>query len=276
MTDLDGTIKPGPGRGFCEKDLLALEDLGRKGWFRAVATGRSLFSFVQAWEPGLELDALIYSSGAGLCLWDGFGPGELLLSRTFSQPEAARAVEAALALGRGFYAYQAPPDSHHFYYHRSPTVPRGFQLRIDNFQAQTSPWPGFENLAGRMLSQLLIMVPWGEADRIEAEFHQAAPGLSVLRSSSPFEDGHLWLEIFPPEVSKGRTAAALAGRLGLGPDQSVALGNDFNDLDLLSWAGRAYVTEDAPSELTGLYPTITPAGQGGLAQAANLFAPDES
>lgn len=111
------------------------------------------------------------------------------------------------------------------------------------------------------------MAPLDEVDKVEKEFSDLAPGLSVIRSSSPFGDGHIWLEIFPPGISKGRAAAALAEQLGLGPDQAVAFGNDFNDRDLLKWAGKAFVTEDAPSEMTNLYPTIAPAGQGGLAEA---------
>ena len=122
-----------------------------------------------------------------------------------------------------------------------------------------------------MFSQILIMAPLDEVDQVENNFNRFCPGLSVLRSSSPFNDGHLWLEIFPPEVSKGRAAASLAQKLGLGPENSLALGNDYNDLDLLRWAGRAFVTQDAPADLTALYPTIAPAGPGGLAQAASLL-----
>lgn len=274
FTDLDGTIKPGPGRDFCRADLEALKKLGRQGWFRVVATGRSLFGFVKAWEPGLELDALIFSSGAGLCLWNHYGPGRFLPGHTFTQAQAALGIKAALSLGRGFYAYHAPPDSHHFFYHRTELVPKGFQLRIDSYQQQSRPWPGFgkEDSAGEGLSQLLIMAPLKEVDHIESEFNRLSPGLSVLHSSSPFRDDSLWLEIFPPGVSKGKAAAALAAQLGLGAEESVALGNDYNDRDLLSWAGRSFVTEDAPAELTGLYPTIPSAGLGGLALAAALFA----
>lgn len=268
LTDLDGTIKPGPGRAFAKQDLAAIKTLGRRGWFRVVATGRSLFSFVKAWEPDLELDALIYSSGAATCLWDKFGPQKILNAQVFTQAQAQAAISAALKLDRGFYAYHAPPDSHHFFYHRTEKVPRGFQLRLNSFLQQSRPWPGFEaGGSAEPLSQILIMAPLDEVDKVEKEFSDLAPGLSVIRSSSPFGDGHIWLEIFPPGISKGRAAAALAEQLGLGPDQAVAFGNDFNDRDLLKWAGKAFVTEDAPSEMTNLYPTIAPAGQGGLAEA---------
>lgn len=269
LTDFDGTIKP-EGEAVAAADKTALKRLGEAGWFRAVATGRSLFGFAKAWEKDLELDALIFSSGVGLCAWSAMGPGPLLTSRIFEEDQARSAVEAASELGYGFYAYQAPPDNHHFYFHRpARKTPLGFEKRLDIFKAQASPWlgPGYD-FNRRPLSQVMIMAPAEEADQAQDLFERLAPGLSLVRSSSPFGDGCLWLEAYPPGISKGRAAALLAESLGLGPEQSVALGNDYNDDDLLAWAGRGFVTEDAPPSLTGRHPTMPAAGRGGLAWAA--------
>ena len=278
FTDFDGTIKPEGDARISPDDLRALSDMKAAGWTRAVATGRSLFGFAKAWQPGLELDWLIFSSGAGLCAWSPMGPGPMLSGRLFSPAEAEAAVKAALALGYGFFAYAAPPDNHHFHYHMPQGPPAGFLKRLDIFQAQSRLWPtdGLERLQGGETSlaggQMLIMTPEAEADRAEAEFRRLAPGLSVVRASSPFGDGCLWLEIFPPQVSKGRAAADLARRLGLDPALCAAAGNDYNDRDLLDWAGRPFITADAPAELRGpadrpRYGIIPPAGNGGLAEA---------
>jgi hydroxymethylpyrimidine pyrophosphatase-like HAD family hydrolase len=56
----------------------------------------------------------------------------------------------------------------------------------------------------------------------------------------------------------------------------VASGNDHNDRDLLAWAGRAFVTRDAPRDLVELYPTMLPAGEGGLAKAVALVLGEAS
>ncbi len=277
LTDFDGTIKPeGDGR-VAPADLDALKRLGDLGWFRVVATGRSLFGFVKAWEPGLELDALIFSSGVGRCAWGPMGPGPLLAARVFAPEVAAAALQAALELGYGFFAYQAPPDNHHFYYQRSARVPAGFERRLEIYAAQARPWSGdfFRREPAEPLSQVHIMVPAPELGRVEAEFRRLMrergrrpeEELSLVHSSSPFGDGCLWLEIFPPKITKGRAAAELARDLGLAPDRAVALGNDYNDRDLLNWAGRSFVTADAPEELRQRHPAMPPAGRGGLAWA---------
>jgi hydroxymethylpyrimidine pyrophosphatase-like HAD family hydrolase len=274
LTDFDGTIKPhGPKAPVSPADLTALKQLGAAGWVRAVVTGRSLFSFATAWEPGLELDWLIFSSGIGLCPWGAFGPGAILEARNFTPPEAESALRAALDLNFGFFAYLPPPDGHHFYYLEPPSqIPYGFKKRLQIFMAQSRPFPAdfFDRVpADRpLLSQLLLMIPEAEADQTEAELARQLPRLSRLDSASPFNDGCRWLELLPPGVSKGQASAALAERLGLGREKTVALGNDQNDRDLLDWAGRSFVVQDAPPDLLARHQSIAPAGQGGLAEAA--------
>lgn len=269
LTDFDGTINPEGADPVALMDKEALKRLKDLGWFRAVVTGRSLFGFVKAWEPGLELDVLIFSSGVGVCGWDLMGPGPLLSVRTFEKEEALNALKAALGLGYGFFAYQTPPDNHHFYYHRPAEPPAGFTRRLEIFDVQKRKWSDdyFQAESPPPLCQIMIMVPAASADRAEADFHHLAPGLSVVRSTSPFGDGCLWLEIYPPGVEKGRAAAALAARLNLDPASCVALGNDYNDQSMLDWAGRAFITANAPQELLNRYQVMPPAGCGGLAWA---------
>lgn len=271
LTDFDGTIKPGGGP-ISAADLKALKHLGKLGWYRVVATGRSLFGFAKAWEPGLEFDALIFSSGAGLCAWGRMGPGPILKADVFETKTARAALAAAMDMGYAFFVFQAPPDNHHFYYRRAPGAPIGFQRRLEIYSAQCRPW--FDGLMDipEPFSQLMIMVPAAQAGQAEAEFRRRTDGtpLSVVKSSSPFSDGHIWLEIFPHGISKGLAAAALAVALGIPAQRSVALGNDYNDLDLLDWAGRAFITSDAPFEMVNRFQTMPPAGQGGLALAAEI------
>jgi hydroxymethylpyrimidine pyrophosphatase-like HAD family hydrolase len=274
LTDFDGTIKPhDPGTPLAQADLTALKRLGAEGWVRAVVTGRSLFSFAAAWEPGLELDWLIFSSGLGLCPWGPLGPGAVMEARALKPPEAESALTAALDLNFGFFVYLPPPDGHHYYYLKPPSrTPAGFDKRLKMFAAQGRPFPAdfFDRAPAErpVLSQILLMIPEAESVFAEAELARRLPRLSRLASASPFNDGCRWLEVLPPGVSKGRASAALAERLGLGRDRTVALGNDHNDRDLLDWAGRSFVVQDAPPDLLARHKPVAPAGQGGLAEAA--------
>ena len=254
ITDFDGTIKPYKGL-VAPADIEAMAELGRLGTIRVVATGRSLIAFNRDWDPRLEMDYLIFSSGLGGCVWGPDGAGELLFAHSFEPELRDRALSASLALKRGFYAFQPPPECHRFLYHPPEGRPStlGFIRRIEIYQDFATPYEG-RPLGPR--GQFLITAPASEMDGVRAEFDKLSPGLSLIYSTSPMGDDSLWLEIFPPNVSKGSAASFLAEKLSLGPKDAIAIGNDFNDLDLLAWAGESYLTADASPSLRSLYPAL--------------------
>jgi hydroxymethylpyrimidine pyrophosphatase-like HAD family hydrolase len=255
FADYDGTLRPATGPTALI-DRLTFKRLGQAGVVRVVATGRSLYSFSRDCPADLELDYLIYTSGLGLCRWGPQGPGEHLAGRSLSADQAARAVVAAVRLQRGFFAFEPPPRTHWFRHQepvgRPPT--EGHLSRVAAYADFAAP---FEDLASLgPLGTLLITAPKEEMPPVRAAFEREVPDLSTLYASSPFGDPCLWLEIFPPGVSKAQAAQALAADLGLGPQDALAAGNDYNDLDLLAWAGAAFLAADAPPELRTRFPLM--------------------
>jgi hydroxymethylpyrimidine pyrophosphatase-like HAD family hydrolase len=59
----------------------------------------------------------------------------------------------------------------------------------------------------------------------------------------------MWIEAFAPGVSKSQAAAWIARTCGIAREDAWAIGNDYNDWDLLRWAGRAAVIQDAPETM---------------------------
>jgi hydroxymethylpyrimidine pyrophosphatase-like HAD family hydrolase len=232
--------------------------MGKAGLIRAVATGRSLVSFLKDWRPEIELDYLIYSSGMALCRWTRRGPGEHIYTRAFPPEEQKKALETVLALKKGFLAFLAPPDSHCFYYQDAPDGLRspGFQARLIQFQSVARPWQPVRGLDLEPLSQFLIMVRTHDLFELKEKFQSLNPQLSVTHSTSPYEDDCVWLEVFPAGVSKSTGSQALVDLLGLGSENTVALGNDFNDKTLLDWAGLSYIVPEAPPELLAKFLTL--------------------
>ena len=70
LTDFDGTLLRSDGT-FAQKDLDALDTLNRRGIKTAIATGRSLYSFINS--PGIDLpvDYVIFTMGAGVVTQSG-------------------------------------------------------------------------------------------------------------------------------------------------------------------------------------------------------------
>ena len=91
-------------------------------------------------------------------------------------------------------------------------------------------------------------------------------GLTVL-TTSPLDHRSRWIEIFPPAASKSLAAEWLRTRHGVDHDEVVAVGNDYNDRDLLEWARHAYVVANAAPSLRARYAVVASNDDEGFAEA---------
>jgi hypothetical protein len=57
------------------------------------------------------------------------------------------------------------------------------------------------------------------------------------------------LDLLPPGVSKGLALERLAARLGVGRRETVAIGDNWNDVEMLKWAGQGVMMGNAALEL---------------------------
>ena len=107
-------------------------------------------------------------------------------------------------------------------------------------------------------------------DPVEPSSDQVAsllPDLTVIRTTSPLDHRSTWIEVFPREVSKSQAAAWLAARHGIRRGDVCAVGNDYNDRDLLEWAGSSYVVANAAPELRTRHDVVAAGGHCGVAEA---------
>ena len=84
-------------------------------------------------------------------------------------------------------------------------------------------------------------------------------------------DGQLgpsgWLEIFPAHVSKSQAAQWLRHELASHHGASMALGNDYNDSDLLAWADTGFVVKSAPESLKAHHTQVSDPREAGFSEA---------
>jgi Cof subfamily protein (haloacid dehalogenase superfamily) len=97
-------------------------------------------------------------------------------------------------------------------------------------------------------------------------------GVKIFRTVYPRLDFTL-LDLVHPKVSKGAGVAAAAGELGIDRGEVLAMGDNFNDLEMLQFAGIGVVMANADPELRdlpGLHLTESN-DQDGVAQAIEKF-----
>ncbi len=69
-----------------------------------------------------------------------------------------------------------------------------------------------------------------------------------VRTEYPARDLSI-LDLLPRGVSKGWALQRLAVRLGIDRKETLAIGDNWNDVDMLEWAGQAFMMGNAAQEL---------------------------
>ena len=72
-----------------------------------------------------------------------------------------------------------------------------------------------------------------------------------VRTEYPVRDLSI-LDLLPPGVSKGWALERLAKRLAIDRKEVMAIGDNWNDLEMLEWAGQGVLMGNAANELKGI------------------------
>ena len=267
FTDLDGTLLQSD-RKASDRSLETLNTLGRKNIWRAVVTGRSLMSARTVLADTFPIDFLITSSGVGIF---DFRDQALVESHSLSTGAVHRVTEYLIDRGFDFMVHAPVPENHTFEYWEQNEHNPDFLRRRQHNQEYCRPLnPGCPR-NGRA-SQFLVVCP-GEADpwRTHDALSNALKGLSVIRTTSPLDHQSTWFEIFPGQVSKARSAARLCERLGVDAGRSAAVGNDYNDSDMLAWCGFPFVVQNAPEPLRERFPVVPDHNADGFSEAVQRW-----
>ena len=88
---------------------------------------------------------------------------------------------------------------------------------------------------------------------------QLGSSVKVL-STKYLEQDFTLVDVMNPAASKGAGVAAAAAELSIGPQEIMAIGDNYNDLEMLLFAGTGVVMANAPlslREIPGLHPTAS-------------------
>jgi hydroxymethylpyrimidine pyrophosphatase-like HAD family hydrolase len=261
VTDLDGTLLDSRRR-LGDIDRRTLEELGRRGILRVVATGRSLHSALGVLPADIPIDYLCHSSGAGVLRW-----ADRLPLRALNMPgqDAATLARELVRRGLDFMFHFAIPSEHHFYVHRVRQKNPDFDRRLRRFAEYSSALPQPLTVDRAMSRAIVIEPPPGAG--VHAELELALPAFQVIRATSPIDGVSTWVELYPRGVNKASAAAWLWESVARPSLVSVAIGNDYNDLDLLDWADLSYVVGNAPADLCARYTTVPSNDDAGFSEA---------
>ena len=267
ITDFDGTLLGSDGT-LAQRDIKALEFLTRYGVKTAIATGRSLHSFNNSPGVNLPVDYIIFTSGAGVVARSA---SRLLYQVDISSDVVVETLDFMNDSGFDFMLHHAVPDNHKYLYRRVNRDNTDFETRIGRNREFGKPLNSMPREGFGEAAQFLAIIPQNKGRDALRVVRNELPGLSVIRTTSPLDHKSTWIELFHPGVSKGKTAAWLASELNVDPGNTMAIGNDYNDQDLLEWAAQSFVVENAPGDLKSRFQTVASNNNGGVADAVRRW-----
>jgi Cof subfamily protein (haloacid dehalogenase superfamily) len=247
--DMDGTLLPSFAQKINERTAQALRAAQEAGVTIAIATGRRV-AYTSPLLDGLGLRAdtpLITSNGAVIRTLGGEA-----IDRCHME---ARVCRGLCGLLRGFGAVVFTFDR-----------PGRGELVLENLEqahGRISLWIEANRNAIEVVKPLEDALPDGEdpiQGMVTGTLSKMREAEKVLKASEwsgscecvcteyPARDLSI-LDLLPPGVSKGWALARLAGRLGVDRKECMAIGDNWNDVDMLEWAGQAVMMGNAAQEL---------------------------
>lgn len=267
--DVDGTLLDSRGH-LPEANRAAIHEAVGAGIHVALVTGRSYPFARPVADPLPSAITLIVSSGAVERSMDGAVLARRLLDR--------RIAEGILEATHPYRDHAA------LVFDRDDANQIVFETMNWEHPGRKHYWLRNQHLIGQVvpLEQALV------EDPIEVMFNGAAAAMrslteSLRRDARDFavslteyvhRDFSL-VDITAPGATKGRALAWRAEQLGLGRDEVMAVGDNFNDLEMLEFAGTPVVMANAVDGLKRREWHVTGhQDECGLAEAIRRFALD--
>ncbi len=226
--DLDGTTL-NSSEELNEADISAIREASRAGVRIIVTTGRSYASAhpyivkLNTGDPTITYNGALIRNGK-----------DVLRSLTLDEETIYRTLTALKDLGQAPIVYSID-DKRHI------DNPDGL---VDNF-FQFSKGSGVENV----ISDNLLDQQWEQIVRISVFSDQRTTemlhseltkrlGNSIKTAQTYFPHWNFWIfEVLNPQCSKPVALQFLCELYGFRPDEVIAVGDNRNDIEMLTWAG---------------------------------------
>jgi Cof subfamily protein (haloacid dehalogenase superfamily) len=250
--DMDGTLLPALSQTMSERTGRSLLAAQAAGMTVAIATGRRLaYTLPLIEDLGLRADTpLITSNGAVTCTLGGE-----TIDRCHMNARVARGVCGVLRrFGMVVFTFDRPG--------------RGELVLEDLSQAhgRIAMWVEGNRNSIEVVKPLENALVDGE-DPIQG---MAAGSIESMRAAEKALKASEWseqcestrteypardlsiLDLLPLGVSKGWALEQLAARLGVDRKETMAIGDNWNDAEMLEWAGQGIVMANAAPELRAM------------------------
>jgi Cof subfamily protein (haloacid dehalogenase superfamily) len=231
--DMDGTLLDSQGM-ISQKTKDAIKRVVAKGIVFTVSTGRPIQG-VELYRDSLSMDGpFITYNGAMIVMGN---TKKILYERGILADDARNVI----AYGRLFDTTMAVWSDNQLYVNK-------MNDRIDEYKKLSQVVPILlsdeEAVIARGITKILWIDTVDKINHYQKVLQDKLDGGVTFCTSKP-----IFLEFFDHAVSKALAMEKLGSYLGIQAEEMVAIGDGFNDLDMLEYAGLGVAMENAPAEI---------------------------
>lgn len=266
MLDIDGTLLDEQGE-ITPRTRRAVQAAVAAGVLVTLATARRYFS-AALFAADLELNAPLTTYDGALIR--EYPSGEIWHTDLLPASLGQAAADAIARHGLQPVAQQMLPDGERMLSGPASADTPWVATYFNVFSAQLERRPLNELCAGDR--DPLRVVAFGPVEQLEAIAAELRPLPCQLYLNPRGSYNSAELSIMSPTVSKGNALSVLSSRLKLSVGETMAIGDSFNDLSMLSQAGLGIAMGQAPPEVRAAARALTlPNNADGVAIAIERY-----
>ncbi|MGO5313052.1 HAD family hydrolase [Bilifractor sp. LCP21S3_A7] len=232
-SDLDGTLLQGGAQRLRPNTCGLIHRLTRRGIIFLAASGRQYANLQRLFAPVRNEIAYLCENGC-LSFYEGEMVHRVTMDRALGQEimrEIIRTPSAEVLLSGVNTSYIQPKDMS-YYYHMRDVVGNNVTLVPDILKTEE---PYFK---------ISIYERNGLTDE-EIAFWQERFG----RYATVVTGGNDWLDIMPLHVNKGTGIRKLLQKLDVRPEECMAFGDNYNDMEMMKLVGWPVAVDNAKPEI---------------------------
>ena len=247
--DMDGTLLPTFAKAVSERAIQALKAAQDAGITVVIATGRRTNYTVPLLEGlGLRADMPLITSNGAVTRTLGGEP----IDRCHMEARVARGLCGLLrTFGAVVFTFDRPGrgelvlEELELTHGRISLWIEANRNAIEVVKPLEDALPDGQNPIQGMVTGTIEQMRLAEVALKSSEWNGRCES---VRTEYPARDLSI-LDLLPQGVSKGWALERLAVRLGVDRKETMAIGDNWNDVDMLEWAGQAVMMGNAAQEL---------------------------
>lgn len=243
VTDVDNTIvkegTPDLNPGYIE----TIKKLSAKGIKVVIASGRQLASVRRLFAEVEDLVWFIVDGGTVIKTDKGVETISVIpkqwLREMWQDIEAIDGMDAMLCAADVSYGPNEESEM--------------FQRMVNNYKYDIVSLGGWENIPEVPITKVSLYRPT-EIERYTRDYFLPKWERRLHCTIA----GQWWLDCMMPGVNKGVALKAILDRLGIGPEEVLATGDNMNDMEMIQLAGTGLCVENGNDKLKAVADGIIP------------------